>query len=201
MWSGSWKGTGYLFVALLPAACYAADPSQICADWQAKFHHVQASWLPGATPRAEVERIFGIPTRTEAQGACTQVNYAAAGCSCWFTVCSQGTVVSKTLTIGAAAAPVFLSEDPAALAEAVAELQQSLRDAQAEIERLQQTLEALAPAPAPGPVSPPPKPPIARPPPAPPQARPCAALTKKGTQCTRRAEKGSAYCWQHKGGC
>jgi hypothetical protein len=200
MWSGSWKGTGYLLVAMLPAACPAADSVQICSDWQAKFHQVQASWLAGATTRAELERIYGIPTRTEAQGACTQVNYAATGCSCWFTVCSQGTVVSKTLIVGAAAAPVFLSEDPAGLAEAVTTLHQKLRDLQAEVSRLQQILEDLAPPAAPGPVSPPPKPASVRPPPAPTAAPRCAAITKKGTQCTRRAEKGSAYCWQHKGG-
>ena len=26
----------------------------------------------------------------------------------------------------------------------------------------------------------------------------CAATTKKGKQCSRQAEPGSAYCWQHK---
>ena len=26
----------------------------------------------------------------------------------------------------------------------------------------------------------------------------CQALTKSGTQCTRKAEAGSNYCWQHK---
>ena len=25
----------------------------------------------------------------------------------------------------------------------------------------------------------------------------CAATTTKGTRCTRKAEKGSKYCWQH----
>lgn len=25
----------------------------------------------------------------------------------------------------------------------------------------------------------------------------CQAITKKGTQCSRRAKPGSAYCWQH----
>ncbi len=25
----------------------------------------------------------------------------------------------------------------------------------------------------------------------------CAAITKKGTQCKRTAQKGSNYCWQH----
>lgn len=25
----------------------------------------------------------------------------------------------------------------------------------------------------------------------------CIAITKKGTQCTRNAEEGSDYCWQH----
>ncbi|MGB2713514.1 MAG: hypothetical protein WBC51_05000 [Vicinamibacterales bacterium] len=27
----------------------------------------------------------------------------------------------------------------------------------------------------------------------------CAAITKKGTQCSRNAKPGSAYCWQHGG--
>lgn len=27
----------------------------------------------------------------------------------------------------------------------------------------------------------------------------CAATTKKGTQCSRNARAGSAYCWQHRG--
>jgi len=27
----------------------------------------------------------------------------------------------------------------------------------------------------------------------------CAAITKKGTQCKRKAKAGSAYCWQHGG--
>ena len=200
MWPGSSKRTGYLFVALLPAACLAANEStQTCSDWQVKFHHVQATWLAGATTRVELERVFGIPTRTETQGACTHLNYAATGCSCWFTVCSQGTVVSKTLTIGAAAAPAFLGEDPAALAEAATSLQQNLREIQAEITRLQQTLDTVSPPPAPGPVSVPPAT-VAKPPPAraaPPPARLCAAKTRKGTQCTRRAAGGSSYCWQH----
>lgn len=26
----------------------------------------------------------------------------------------------------------------------------------------------------------------------------CAATTKKGTRCRRKASKGSIYCWQHK---
>lgn len=26
----------------------------------------------------------------------------------------------------------------------------------------------------------------------------CQAITQKGTQCKRNAEKGSIYCWQHK---
>lgn len=26
----------------------------------------------------------------------------------------------------------------------------------------------------------------------------CAAITKAGTRCTRKAEPGSIYCWQHK---
>ena len=25
----------------------------------------------------------------------------------------------------------------------------------------------------------------------------CQAITKKGTQCSRRAQAGSSYCWQH----
>lgn len=29
--------------------------------------------------------------------------------------------------------------------------------------------------------------------------RQCAARTKKGERCKRRASKGSIYCWQHKG--
>jgi hypothetical protein len=27
----------------------------------------------------------------------------------------------------------------------------------------------------------------------------CQALTKKGTQCTRKAQEGSKFCWQHQG--
>ena len=27
----------------------------------------------------------------------------------------------------------------------------------------------------------------------------CQAMTKKGTQCTRKAKAGSKYCWQHQG--
>ena len=27
----------------------------------------------------------------------------------------------------------------------------------------------------------------------------CQAITKKGTQCSRQAEPGSKYCWQHQG--
>ena len=27
----------------------------------------------------------------------------------------------------------------------------------------------------------------------------CQAITKKGTQCTRRAKPGSSFCWQHGG--
>ena len=26
----------------------------------------------------------------------------------------------------------------------------------------------------------------------------CQAITQKGTQCKRKASKGSIYCWQHK---
>jgi hypothetical protein len=197
MCTGSWKGTGYLLVALLPAARpAAAQSSQVCADWQVKFHRVQATWLGGATSRAELERIFGVPGRVENQGACSHLNYAATGCSCWFTVCSLGTVVSKTLIVGAAAAPVFLDEDPAALAAAVASLEQRLREAQGEITLVQRALEELAPPPAPGPVAVPP-PAAAKPPPAPPPARLCAARTRKGGPCTRRAAAGSTYCWQH----
>lgn len=29
-------------------------------------------------------------------------------------------------------------------------------------------------------------------------SRLCAAITKKGTRCSRTAAAGSAYCWQHK---
>jgi hypothetical protein len=35
--------------------------------------------------------------------------------------------------------------------------------------------------------------------PAAPTSRQCAAITKKGTRCTRMAKPGSAYCWQHGG--
>ncbi len=197
MWSGSCRGTGYLLVALLLAARpAAAESSQLCTDWQAKFYRVPATWLSGAATRAEVERIFGPPTRVETQGSCSQLNYAATGCSCWFTVCSQGTVVSKTLTIGAAATPIFLDEDPAALTAAVASLQQALRDAEAQMTRVREAMEQVAPGPAPGPVVVPsaaPKPP----PSAAAPARQCAAETKKGARCTRRASAGSDYCWQH----
>ena len=192
--------TGYLFVALIPAASFAADPTATCQDWQVKFHQVQASWAAPATTRAELERSFGVPTRSEPSGACTHLNYAVTGCACWFTVCSQGTVVSKTLTVGAAAAPVFLQEDPAELAEAMAELEQRLGEAQAEMARLRQALAESAPPPAPGEVRPPPPTAAARlvaPAPKPP-ARQCAALTRKGGRCSRRAAEGSQYCWQHR---
>ncbi|MFH1011154.1 MAG: hypothetical protein V1784_07970 [bacterium] len=29
------------------------------------------------------------------------------------------------------------------------------------------------------------------------EIRQCEAITQKGTQCSRRAMKGSRYCWQH----
>jgi hypothetical protein len=29
-------------------------------------------------------------------------------------------------------------------------------------------------------------------------SRQCAAITKKGTRCKRKAEAGSIYCWQHR---
>ena len=29
-------------------------------------------------------------------------------------------------------------------------------------------------------------------------SRQCAAITKKGTRCKRKAEPGSIYCWQHR---
>lgn len=29
------------------------------------------------------------------------------------------------------------------------------------------------------------------------QSSQCAAMTKKGTRCSRQAQAGSAYCWQH----
>ena len=32
-----------------------------------------------------------------------------------------------------------------------------------------------------------------------PKSRQCAAITKKGTRCSRTAAEGSAYCWQHAG--
>jgi hypothetical protein len=32
----------------------------------------------------------------------------------------------------------------------------------------------------------------------PPARQQCAAITKKGTRCSRLADVGSAYCWQHK---
>jgi peptidoglycan hydrolase CwlO-like protein len=31
-----------------------------------------------------------------------------------------------------------------------------------------------------------------------PVSQQCAAITKAGTRCTRKAEPGSIYCWQHK---
>ena len=30
------------------------------------------------------------------------------------------------------------------------------------------------------------------------ETKQCQAITKKGTQCTRKTEKGSDFCWQHK---
>jgi len=199
MRSGSFLRTGYLLVALFPAAGRAADtPATVCPEWQAKFYQVDASWLGSASLRSEVERLFGVPTGADTQGACTRLQYAANGCACWFTVCSQGRVVSKTLTVGAAAAPAFASGDPADLTEAMRALQEGLRGLQAETARLERTLAGLGAPPAPSPAAaPPPAAAAAKPPPRAAPRPQCAATTRQGAQCTRRAAEGSLYCWQH----
>jgi hypothetical protein len=190
---------GHWLVVLPLVACHAtAQDVNPCSDWQVKFHQVRATWKEGATTRAELERSFGPPTRVQQRPTCSDWNYAAAGCSCWFTICSAETVVSKTLTVGAAAVPVFLKDDPAPMAEAIASLEQRLREAQTEIRRLEEQLTGVAPAPAPAVSLPPP--PAARSP-APAKVagpRQCAALTQQGDRCSRRPEPGSAYCWQHR---
>jgi hypothetical protein len=50
-------------------------------------------------------------------------------------------------------------------------------------------------APQTAPVEPRPSPPSAAEPA--PRSTRCQATTKKGTQCSRRAQAGSSYCWQH----
>lgn len=192
---------GRLFVALLLVVCHATAQQQTtCTEWQVRFSHIQATWMAGATPRSEVERVFGLPLREEKKGACTYLHYATTGCSCSFAVCTDGAVVSKTFTIGAAAVPALITSDPAALAGAIESLQESLREMQNQISRLQQAIDGLAPAPLPS-LTVVGSPPVTsrKPAPAPAVAvKQCAALTSKGVRCSRHAAAASSYCWQHR---
>ncbi len=185
---------------LLPWAAAGQSPP-LCSELQGKFDRVQAGWLAEATPRAEVERVFGVPSRVATSGLCTELVYAPAGCSAGFTVCSEGKVIRKTLTMGAAVDAGPIANDPAPLKEAIVSLQITMRELQAQIARLEQIVEGLKQAPAPAPAS------AASSLGAPssrrtqPAVRPqCAATTAKGVRCSRRAEEGSGYCWQHKKG-
>ena len=187
-----------LAVLILVAGLATAQQPNTCLDWQAKFYNVRATWLEGATLRAEVERSFGDPSRVEASGPCAVLHYAVPGCSCTFVVCSAGTVVSKTLTIGAAAVPAFVTTEPGELAKSIQALETSLKETQGRLEQIRQAIAGLAPAPVPVAVlAPPPAAPI--PALSAPAARPqCAAITEKGARCSRRAAAGSRYCWQHR---
>jgi len=189
------------FVALLMAACHAAaQPQTTCSEWQSKFFQVQASWRDDATRRSDLERSFGAPTRVETNGPCSLLHYTSTGCSAVFTVCSTETIVSKTLTMGAAAVPAFVTSDPAALGAAIQSLQEALAQSQARMAKMQEAIDALSPPPTPASAFPTP-PPAARKPVAarvPAAPKKCAAVTRKGEQCSRNAAEGSSYCWQHK---
>ena len=196
---------GHLFVALLLVAGRATAQSvNPCPDWQAKFYGIHAAWRESATSRLDLERVFGAPSRLESSGPCTLLHYAAADCSCSFAVCSEGRVVSKTMTVGASALPALITTDPAALADSIQSLQAALRDAQEQIRKLHKVIETLAPAPSPLAGIHPPAAVSAAPearkaPPRAAKAAPrCAALTLKGARCSRTAAAGSTYCWQHR---
>jgi hypothetical protein len=198
----AWQG-GRLAVLILVAGFATAQQPSTCSDWQSKFYGVRATWLNGATSRAEVERSFGTPARVETSGPCAVLHYAAPGCSCTFAVCSAQTVVSKTLTVGAAAVPAFITTEPGELAKSMAALEGSLKETQGRLAEMQQAITELAPAPVPTAIPPPPPAPKAPPAAAKgagaPAAHPqCAALTGKGIRCLRPVVAGTAYCWQHR---
>jgi len=196
---------GHLCVALLLAACHAAaqqdpvavaPPLSACAGWETRFYNIEATWLGSGTPRGELERAFGLPGRVEKHGACEVLHYAQTGCSSVFTVCSQGRVVSKTLSLGATAVPAMVTGNPEELAGAIESLQRRLREMREEIGRLEQVIQGLAPAPAPA-VSQAAAPPAK----AAKKAavrRQCGAQTEKGERCSRSAAEGGDFCWQHR---
>jgi len=192
----------HLPMALVTAVGVAvAQTSSHCIDWQYKFTQVNAAWLEKATSRAELERIFGLPSRSEPAGACVTMHYAAAGCSAAFTVCSADTVVSKSFTAGAATVPALITNEPEKLKESIASLDESLKSTQARLRSMQETVDTLAPPPSAThsvEPPPPPRPRAARPAAQPVQTRKCAAITKEGKQCSRNAVKGVSYCWQHR---
>lgn len=195
-------GLGRLFASLAVVACSATPQSNsACAEWEARFVHVRAGWTGGATTRAALERAFGLPERVETGGACIYLHYSRPGCSASFAVCSGGEVVSKSFTMGAAAVPALITTDPAGLAAAVEVLKLSLRETQEKIGKLEQVMAGVAEAPVP-PASPaqiapaPPPPPVQKPVAA--AAAQCIATTRDGGRCSRRANQGSQYCWQHR---
>ncbi len=192
------SGIHCLVAFLATAGRAAAQAPTTCSDWQEKFTRVNATWQDGATRRADLERSFGEPSRTEANGACTVLYYSFTGCSAAFTTCSAGTIVSKSFATGASAVPALVTTDPAALKDSIASLDQSLKDTQAKLATMQETVDGLAPAPIPAPSVTPPKPAKAKPAAVPPPVRRCAALTQKGVQCSRTAVKGASYCYQHR---
>lgn len=86
-------------------------------------------------------------------------------------------------------------------------LQATLRRLQTQISQLEELLgtfqaatqppaRSASPAPAEAAASPAPAAPRSTPGPRTSSQR-CAAITQKGTQCSRRASIGSSYCWQH----
>jgi hypothetical protein len=192
------SGIHRLVVFLAAAAIAAPQSATTCGDWEEKFVQVRATWHESATSRAALERSFGEPSRTESSGACTVLFYSVTGCSAAFTVCSAGTVVSKTFTTGAAAVPALVTTDPAALRESIESLDASLKRTQAKLVDVQETVDALAPAPVAAPEASPPPRPKPRQTAASPPAKQCVALTQKGAQCSRTAVKGTSYCYQHR---
>src|SRR5262249_35616404 len=99
---------------------------------------------------------------------------------------------------------VSLAQQPAPCADLQAKvdsLQATLRRLQSQISQLEESLARVnsQPSAAVGPssdvqapLSSPAKPATPRS-----NAPRCPAITKKGTQCSRRASPGSTYCWQH----
>ncbi|MEX2263032.1 MAG: hypothetical protein WD696_13835 [Bryobacteraceae bacterium] len=186
---------------MLVAAAAMAETAP-CPELPAKFARIHASWLSSATPRAEVERVFGVPARVVKNGFCTDLHYAYSGCSAAFTVCSEGSVISKTMSVGAVtvanSTPEPVTSDPAALKEAVLSLQSTMRELQSQISQMEGTIEKLkgqtdrtrseAPDPAP-----------AAPRAAKPEATPqCSATIQSGLRCSRQAAEASRFCWQHR---